>query len=231
MSPDSLKRTPLPANVAASHLVVDEDQWVSTATTFSSSGAALLSLWGADDRDRDSRFRVYAAYLLPDEVILVEHVLAATATSYPSLEAYSPVAGRLQRAVRDLLGLSANSTDERPWLRHGGWPEEVFPLRRDSSPDQQYPLASSHYPFLSVAGDGVHEIAVGPVHAGTIEPGNFRLSVVGEKVLRLEERLGYTHKGIAKRFEQFTLQEGHRLAARASGDSAVAFSWAYCAAL
>ena len=77
----------------------------------------------------------------------------------------------------------------------------------------------------------MHEIAVGPVHAGTIEPGHFRFSVVGEKVLRLEERLGYTHKGVAKRFEEMRQNDGHRLAARLSGDSAVAFSWAYCAAL
>jgi Ni,Fe-hydrogenase III large subunit len=72
---------------------------------------------------------------------------------------------------------------------------------------------------------------VGPVHAGIIEPGHFRFSVVGEKVLRLEERLGYTHNGVSKRFEELSLKEGHRLAARISGDSAVAFSWAYCAAL
>jgi Ni,Fe-hydrogenase III large subunit len=77
----------------------------------------------------------------------------------------------------------------------------------------------------------VHEIAVGPVHAGTIEPGHFRFSVVGEKVLRLEERLGYTHKGVAKRFEAMSQKDGHRLAARLSGDSAVANSWAFCAAL
>jgi Ni,Fe-hydrogenase III large subunit/Ni,Fe-hydrogenase III component G len=231
MLPDSLERTPLPANVAASRLVADEHQWVSVAGTLKSAGAGLLSLWGTDDRDRDGRFRMYAAYLLPDQVIVVEHALAATETTYPSLEASFPVAGRLQRAVRDLLGLRADSGDERRWLRHGGWPEAVFPLRRDVSPDQQYPAASDNYPFVSVAGDGVHEIAVGPVHAGTIEPGNFRFSVVGEKILRLEERLGYAHKGIAKRFEQFTQQEGHRLAARASGDSAVTFAWAYCAAL
>ena len=80
-------------------------------------------------------------------------------------------------------------------------------------------------------GDGVHEIAVGPVHAGIIEPGHFRFSVVGEKVLRLEERLGYVHKGIERRFTELPIAEGHRLAARVSGDSAVAFSWAYCQAL
>jgi Ni,Fe-hydrogenase III large subunit len=77
----------------------------------------------------------------------------------------------------------------------------------------------------------VHEIPVGPVHAGIIEPGHFRFSVVGEKVLRLEERLGYVHKGIERRFTEFSLLGGHRLAARISGDSAVAFSWAYCQAL
>ena len=67
-------------------------------------------------------------------------------------------------------------------------------------------------PFVTVEGEGVHEIPVGPVHAGTIEPGHFRFSVLGERVLRLEERLGYTHKGIEKRFEQMALQEGVRLA-------------------
>src|SRR5260370_38284192 len=107
----------------------------------------------------------------------------------------------------------------------------VFPLRKDVDGQQAFPLVSLPYSFVSVAGDGVHEIAVGPVHGGTIEPGHFRFSVVGEKVLRLEERLGYTHKGVAKRFEGLSQSEGHRLAARVSGDSAVAFSWAYCAAL
>ena len=87
------------------------------------------------------------------------------------------------------------------------------------------------YEFVRVEGEGVHEIPVGPVHAGIIEPGHFRFSVVGEKVLRLEERLGYVHKGIERRFTELSILEGHRLAARVSGDSAVAFSWAYCQAL
>jgi Ni,Fe-hydrogenase III large subunit/Ni,Fe-hydrogenase III component G len=86
------------------------------------------------------------------------------------------------------------------------------------------------YPFVQVEGQGVHEIAVGPVHAGIIEPGHFRFSVVGEKVLRLEERLGYTHKGIEKRFESLNVQQGVKLAGRVSGDSTVAYAWAYAMA-
>ncbi|MGH8649024.1 MAG: Ni,Fe-hydrogenase III large subunit, partial [Burkholderiales bacterium] len=80
-------------------------------------------------------------------------------------------------------------------------------------------------------GEGVHEIPVGPVHAGTIEPGHFRFSIVGETVLRLEQRLGYKHKGIEKRFESMTLADGARLAGRVSGDSAVAYAWAYAMAV
>ena len=76
----------------------------------------------------------------------------------------------------------------------------------------------------------MHEIPVGPIHAGIIEPGHFRFSIVGEKVLRLEERLGYVHKGIDKRFEQFSVAEGFRLAGRVCGDSTVAFAWAYAQA-
>jgi Ni,Fe-hydrogenase III large subunit len=87
------------------------------------------------------------------------------------------------------------------------------------------------YPFIAVAGDGVHEIPVGPVHAGTIEPGHFRFSVIGERVLRLEERLGYKHKGVEKRFEQMDLAQGAKLAGRISCDSTVAYAWAYAMAV
>jgi len=233
MLPEFLRngRTSLPANVPASRLGVNGDQWVAAATALSRAGACLLALWGTDDRDRDGRLRVYAAFLLPEQLIVLEHDMEPAAATYPSLAPLFPVAGRLERAVHDLLGIEVESEDQRRWLRHSSWPERVFPLRRDVGATEQFPAGSEHYPFVSVAGDGVHEIAVGPVHAGVIEPGNFRFSVVGEKVLRLEERLGYTHKGVAKRFEQLSQQEGQRLAARVSGDSAIAFSWAYCAAL
>ena len=90
--------------------------------------------------------------------------------------------------------------------------------------------STEHYPFVAVRGDGVHEIPVGPVHAGTIEPGHFRFSIVGERVLRLEERLGYKHKGIEKLFESMSIVDAARLAGRVSGDSTVAYAWAYCMA-
>ncbi len=137
----------------------------------------------------------------------------------------------MQRAVTDLSGLRSTDADTRPWLRHAAWPDTFHPLiDDDASLSVMVPIAN-HYAFVPVEGNGVHEIPVGPVHAGIIEPGHFRFSVVGEKVLRLEERLGYIHKGIERRFTDFPLMNGHRLAARVSGDSAVASSWAYCQAL
>jgi Ni,Fe-hydrogenase III large subunit/Ni,Fe-hydrogenase III component G len=234
MWPDFMERqlTNLSANIASSLLRVDNEQWLQTAEVLRASGARFLSLWGADDRDRDGCFRIYATFLLPANVMVIEHAIPeTTAPTYPSIATFFPAALRMQRAVHDLLGISTEEPDTRGWLRHGGWSDTLFPLRRDVKGNQQCPIVSAPYPFVTVEGDGVHEIAVGPVHAGTIEPGHFRFSVVGEKVLRLEERLGYTHKGVAKLFESLTQQTGHRLAARVSGDSAVAFSWAYCAAL
>ena len=161
--------------------------------------------------------------------------------SYPDLAAIFPCASRMQRAVADLNGLHAVAAtpdsgtalpvDRRPWLRHAAWPADYFPLRIDAKAEARYAATDERYPYVRVEGDGVHEIAVGPVHAGIIEPGHFRFSVVGEKVLRLEERLGYTHKGIEKCFAGMEPVQGARLAARVSGDTSVGYGWAYCAAL
>jgi len=224
---------PLPSNLNCERVQVSALQWRRTGEELRSVGGRLLTLWGADDRDRDNCFRVFVLYLLPEaQLMVLEHAMPAwVPPTYPSMADLFPAARRMERATYDLLGIASTEPDKRGWLRHGGWPETIFPLRRDVDARTQYPLLSEPYPFLQVEGDGVHEIAVGPVHAGTIEPGHFRFSVVGEKVLRLEERLGYTHKGIAKRFEEMRQCDAHKLAARISGDSAVAFSWAYCAAL
>lgn len=222
----------LPSNLPCSCIKVGAVRWYTDAEALRAAGGRLLALWGADDRDRDGRFRIYAAFLGKEGVVVFEHQMEhGEEPKYPSLAEIFPCALHMERAAHDLFGIVSMEPDHRGWLRHGGWPNTAFPLRRDFEGTQQFSINSQPYPFVQVEGDGVHEIAVGPVHAGTIEPGHFRFSVVGEKVLRLEERLGYTHKGVSKRFEEMSQSEGHRLAARLSGDSAVAFSWAYCAAL
>jgi Ni,Fe-hydrogenase III large subunit len=153
------------------------------------------------------------------------------APQYPDLSSIFYPAGRMQRAARDLLGIDADCPDRGPWLRHTAWAESEHPLKRTVAAATVFEKCKDDYAFVSVSGDGVHEIPVGPVHAGTIEPGHFRFSIVGEKVLRLEERLGYTHKGVDKRFQGMPFTEGAKLAGRVSGDSTVAYAWAYCMAL
>jgi Ni,Fe-hydrogenase III large subunit len=206
--------------------------------TLIKSGGRLLSLWGTDrGDDQAGRFALSAAYAAREGLIWLDLPLAAR-TTYPDLTPLFPYANRMQRAIADLLGVHAeDAKDRRSWLNHGAWTPSDFPLRQKSGGQDISGRAISsdqrpgEYAFVRVEGDGVHEIPVGPVHAGIIEPGHFRFSVVGEKVLRLEERLGYTHKGIEKRFTQLPPLEAHRLAARISGDTTVAFSWAYCMAL
>jgi Ni,Fe-hydrogenase III large subunit/Ni,Fe-hydrogenase III component G len=206
-------------------------QWIERARSLQEGGGILLALWGNDDRDRNGPFVVRAAIYGHGALTVLELAVKTDPPEFLTLSSVFPSAERMERAVRDLLGICAVGSDGRPWLRHAAWRAGQFPLRHDFSADAATEAGDESYPFVSVDGDGVHEIAVGPVHAGTIEPGHFRFSVIGEKVLRLEERLGYVHKGIEKRFEGLSILDGHRLAARVSGDSAVAFSWAYCMAL
>lgn len=210
------------------------DEWLDVARAVATGGGRLISLWGSERPAEAGRVAVVsAAYASSEGMLWVDLPLAPGGAGYPDLAGIFPYANRLQRSLAELLGIFAEPmADHRPWLNHGAWPADYFPLRhpasgRDSFPDRQL----EDYPFVRVAGDGVHEIAVGPVHAGIIEPGHFRFSVVGEKVLRLEERLGYKHKGIDQRFQEMPASEGYRLAGRLSGDSTVAFAWAYCMAL
>lgn len=174
-----------------------------------------------------------AAYAVVEGLVCLELRLDDAAPGYPDLAGTFPWATRMQRAAADLSGIRADGCrDTRPWLDHGQWNTDSPPLRQQvrSGPPAVGAIPAK-YPFVSVEGDGVHEIAVGPVHAGIIEPGHFRFSVVGEKVLRLEEHLGYAHKGIERRFTELAPLDGSRLAGRVSGDSTVAYAWAYCMAL
>ncbi len=211
-------------------------QWLAAAEAIAAAGGRLAALWASDERDAGEGYAVHALLAAHEGLLWLELPLAEPAAGYPDLSAAFPSARRMQRAACDLVGVRALAPDGAPpdsrgWLRHGAWAADAHPLRRDVALDAQLAAGDSRYAFVKVEGDGVHEIAVGPVHAGIIEPGHFRFSVVGERVLRLEQRLGYKHKGIEKRFESLSLLDAARLAGRVSGDSTVAYAWAYAMAL
>ncbi|MGA7545687.1 MAG: hydrogenase expression protein HypE, partial [Methyloceanibacter sp.] len=134
---------------------------------------------------------------------------------------------RLERATRDLFGLkAAGLPDTRPWLDHGVWGVR-HPLGSHRRSEARAPA----YGFLSAEGEGLHQIPVGPVHAGIIEPGHFRFTANGETVVRLEERLGYVHKGIESQMTGASIEQGAKLAGRTSGDSTVAYALAFALAV
>ena len=147
--------------------------------------------------------------------------------SYPSASAHHPPALLPERIIRDLFGIEPSGLpDDRPWLDHGKWPLS-HPLAE--KPGEAH--APEPYTFLGAEGEGLHQIPVGPVHAGIIEPGHFRFFCAGEIVARLEARLGYTHKGTEKLLEGRTPAEAAPLCARISGDSTVAYSSAFARAV
>ncbi len=231
MADSELNFHPMPGAMPVGVATATEDEWTSTARTMANAGHRLVALWGSDRRDLGEGFVVHAAYSATKGLACVRLQMSGESPEYPELASLFPAAARMQRAAFDLLGIRArNADDQRPWLRHAAWPADFFPLRRGVDAASNFEAQQEQYPFVAVAGDGVHEIPVGPIHAGIIEPGHFRFSIVGEKVLRLEERLGYVHKGIDKLFEGQALAEGHRLAGRVSGDSTVAYAWAYAMA-
>ncbi|HRX70741.1 MAG TPA: NADH-quinone oxidoreductase subunit C [Candidatus Competibacteraceae bacterium] len=145
---------------------------------------------------------------------------------FPSVGRLHPPAQRLERTIADLFGLQpVDAPDLRPWLDHGRWPVR-HPLGAATAPATAMPP----YRFLPVEGESLHQIPVGPVHAGIIEPGHFRFTANGEAVARLEQRLGYVHKGIESLFNGASLEQAARLIGRVSGDSTVAYALAFARA-
>ena len=231
LSPLGLSAATLPSAVPARRVPVSSGQLLAACRVCWEQGGQLVALWLSDERDRNRGFALRVVLQDADGLTLLEHTMPDGDVHYPDLSLIFPAANRMQRAAFDLVGIPSDSDDQRPWLWLASWPIDQFPLRRDFVASPKWEPGQEEYAFVKVAGDGVHEIPVGPVHAGIIEPGHFRFQIVGEKVLRLEERLGYTHKGIEKRFEALTLAEGYRLAGRISGDSTVAYAWAYAQAV
>ena len=203
--------------------IVTEDAWRRITNEIAAGGATLFGLWG----DGHAVAMVHMA-LIDDasgEIAVVS--IACPDRKFPSVGAQHPPAIRLERAILSLYGIEpAGAPDLRPWLDLGFW-DVAHPLG-DRAPK---PPAQPAYAFLPVEGEALHQIPVGPVHAGIIEPGHFRFTAGGETVVRLEERLGYVHKGIESLMAGAAIEKAARLAARTSGDSTVAYGIAFAHAV
>ena len=166
-------------------------------------GARLVSLFGSRE---DGGVRVRAVL---DEGGAEYTLLAdAVGAELASLTSITPGAAWYERELHERFGVNVSGhPDLRPLVDH------------------------QHCPPLTVEGDGVSEVAVGPVHAGIIEPGHFRFSVMGDAVLHLDLRHFYTHKGTEALFEGQAAGDAVRLAESVSGDNCFAQAVAYCQAV
>ncbi len=192
--------------------IVNEDAWNNAVEGLAEERWTLAGLWGEEDA-------VHMA--LTNSAQMAVLTLPCPSRRFSSVGLSHPPAIRLERTIHDLYGLLPEGpTDLRPWLDHGRWGVSHPLGRRELA-------ISQPYPFLSAQGEDLHQIAVGPVHAGTIEPGHFRFHVNGETVVRLEARLGYTHKGVEGLMRGAELEHAGRLAGRISGDSTVAYAIAF----
>lgn len=167
----------------------------------------------------------------PDRRVELELLVDRAAPQVPSMAALSFPLGRFEREIRDLYGVvPLDHPLPRRLVRHAHWPTGWYPMRSDAgAPPPFAPEAA--YPFVRVEGRGVYEIPVGPVHAGMIEPGHFRFSVVGETILKLKARLWFTHKGLEKLAEGRTPDEAFALAERVSGDTTAGHATAFALAV
>lgn len=212
---------PVPGHRPWPRYMLDEEGWQGLIGQLAVSDWVLLGLWG-----EGAEIHCALRDDLTNDIAVCS--LACPDRSFPSMAHVRPAALRLERAIFDLHGLApAGAADRRPWLDHGRWPR-LFPIGLHRQPPAPGPYA---YPFLPVEGESLHQIPVGPVHAGVIEPGHFRFHCAGETVVRLEERLGYTHKGIEGLMAGRQVPEAARIVARVSGDSTVAYSLAFARAV
>ena len=190
-------------------------------------GAELRLMVGNDQRADAGRFEVHYLFAHPTERWFAHATqwLPTVDPAIASLATFHHPASLFEREIFDLFGIAATGhPDPRPLVRHAFWPADYFPLRKDAAP-REFQDDGRAFPFTAVGGEGVYEIPVGPVHAGVIEPGHFRFSVVGETIIDMKTRLYFTHKGTEKLFE------GLALAERVSGDTTVGHALAYCEAL
>jgi Ni,Fe-hydrogenase III large subunit len=197
---------------------VGEDGWQEAIHLLAAGELTLLGLWGEAEA-------VHMALLDATNAIAVISLDCAGGT-FPSVAVQHPPALRLERTIQDLFGLEAiGAIDARPWLDHGKWGAQA-PLGKWASGREAGP-----YRFLPAEGGALHQVAVGPIHAGIIEPGHFRFSADGEHVVRVEQRFGFVHKGIDRLMRGAALDAAAKLAARTSGDSTVAYSFAFARAV
>lgn len=196
---------------------------------------SLIGLFCAEDFEKKDGFTLFYAFKQRETapvLILVRDPGKEKRTT--SIAEALPSASWFEREVRDGFGIEFDGAfDKRRLFLHECYPEDFHPLQKSFKNGPISPAEAQHteYKFRQHKGEGVYQIPVGPVHAGIIEPGHFRFSVIGEPIFSLEIRLFYKHRGIEKLAEGKKPLECVDLAEAISGDESMANATGFCMAV
>jgi len=200
-------------------------QFRDTVATEVDRGARLAALFGVPAGDATTRLLALLADGHSGELAVVSTTVGE---SYPALTPDCPPAHGFEREIAEQCGVVPTG---HPWLK----PVRFQPLRpgcRDAwgrpSGTRVEPAVG---PFFTVEGEEIHEVAVGPVHAGVIEPGHFRFQCHGEEVLHLEIALGFQHRGVEAAFVRQPATRAIHYAETLAGDTSIGHVTAHCQAI
>jgi len=164
----------------------------------------------------DKSIKIFAILAEDDNSrLFVSSSILQEGESYQSITPDIPAFHLFEREIYEEFGIKPEG---HPWLK----PVRYSFNRYDKSQTMK------NYPFFKMEGEEIHEVAVGPIHAGIIEPGHFRFQCYGEKVYHLEIQLGYQHRGIEDMFIKINPRHAVHLAESIAGDSVIAHTLAYC---
>lgn len=192
----------------------------------------LKVITATDENLAGAGFKIFYVFGIPEQNHLLIPYLKITDETFPSIVGKIHEASVFERKIKAFFGLEPiGHPDASPLILQENWPDGIYPLRKSFAWDAKVPAASRPEHFAVFQGEGIYEIPVGPVHAGIIEPGYFRFSVLGEEILMFQAQLGYVHKGSEKMFETLALADKLRLSEKISGDSSFSHSLAFCLAI
>ncbi|MES2210518.1 MAG: NADH-quinone oxidoreductase subunit C [Chloroflexota bacterium] len=195
-------------------------------------GARYTMLVGLDERSVGGPgLAVEVALSAPSGPIRLRVDLPLDRPFYPSLARSVPAAHWDEREARGLVGVTpVGHPDSRRLVLHEHWPGGYHPLRKDVPADERPPISAREFVPFEVHGDGVYQLPVGPIHAGIIEPGHFRFSSVGERILHLDAYLFFTHRGLEKLVEGRSFEAALPVVERSCGVCTVTHALAFAQA-
>ena len=212
---------------------IEEPEFESAVTHLAANKFVLISLFCCEGFSAKAAQTLFYVFERRTSILVLVRGINDRATSIGRI---FPSASWFERECTDGFGVEfTGAFDTRRLFLHETYPEGFHPLKktfRNAPMVTKMKIApADEYPFREVKGEGVYQVPVGPVHAGIIEPGHFRFSVIGETIFNLEVRMFYKHRGIEKLAEGRLPRDCTRIAEAVGGDESVANATAFCMAV